>query len=51
MIRYKRTKVGNLSFFLGGKSGSDDEGWKPDMAAVRTAIKFAMATGRLDVDI
>ncbi|OAQ58000.2 endonuclease/exonuclease/phosphatase [Pochonia chlamydosporia 170] len=51
MIRYKRTKVGNLSFFLGGKSGSDGEGWKPDMAAVRTTIKFAMATGRLDADI
>jgi hypothetical protein len=50
MIRYKRTKVGNLSFFLGGKSGSDGEGWNPDMAAVRTTIKFAMATGRLEAD-
>ncbi|KAJ6436810.1 endonuclease/exonuclease/phosphatase [Purpureocillium lavendulum] len=50
MIRYKRTKMGNLSFFLGGKSGSDGEEWKPDMAAVRTTIKFAMATGRLDAD-
>jgi hypothetical protein len=42
--------MGNLSFFLGGKSGSDGEGWKPDMAAVRTTIKFAMATGRLEAD-
>jgi hypothetical protein len=50
MIRYKRTMMGNLSFFLGGKSGSDGEGWKPDMAAVRTTIKFAMATGRLEAD-
>jgi len=50
MIRYNRTKMGNLSFFLGGKSGSDGERWQPDMAAVRTTIKFAMATGRLDSD-
>ncbi|KAJ6436838.1 reverse transcriptase [Purpureocillium lavendulum] len=51
MIRYSRTKMGNLSFFLGGKSGSDGERWQPDMAAVRTTIKFAMATGRLDADM
>ena len=51
MIRYDRTKMGNLSFFLGGKSGSDGERWQPDMAAVRTTIKFAMATGRLDADM
>ena len=50
LIRYKRTKMGNLSFFLGGKSGSDGEGWNPDMAAVRTTIRFAMATGRLEAD-
>ncbi|KAJ6438012.1 endonuclease/exonuclease/phosphatase [Purpureocillium lavendulum] len=50
MTRYNRTKMGNLSFFLGGKSGSDGERWQPDMAAVRTTIKFAMATGRLDAD-
>ncbi|OAQ61299.1 reverse transcriptase [Purpureocillium lilacinum] len=51
MIRYNRTKMGNLSFFLGGKSGSDGERWQPDMAAVRTTIKFAMATRRLDADM
>jgi hypothetical protein len=50
LIRYKRTKMGNLSFFLGGKSGSDGETWNPDMAAVRTTIRFAMATGRLEAD-
>ena len=50
MIRYKRSKIGNLSFFLGGKSGSDGEGWKPDVAAVRMTINFAMATERLDAD-
>ena len=44
----QRTKMGNLSFFLGGKSGSDGEEWKPDVAAVPTTIKFAMATGRLE---
>jgi ribonuclease HI len=39
--------VGNLSFFLGGKSASDGPKWTPNLEAVRAAIKFAMATGRL----
>ncbi|KZL67847.1 reverse transcriptase [Colletotrichum tofieldiae] len=38
----------NLSFYLGGKSPSDDDKWTPNMQAVRAAIRFALATGRLD---
>ncbi|KAJ6441005.1 reverse transcriptase [Purpureocillium lavendulum] len=29
-----RTKIGNLSFFLGGKATSDDDKWEPDMRAL-----------------
>lgn len=43
-----RSKIGNLSFFLGGKATSDGDKWKPDMQAVRAAIKFAIETERLD---
>lgn len=50
MMKCERTKMGDLSFFLGGKSMSDGEKWKPNMSAVRATIKFAMATGRLDTD-
>ncbi|PHH91538.1 hypothetical protein CDD83_84 [Cordyceps sp. RAO-2017] len=50
MVRYSRTKIGNLSFFLGGKAWYGNDRWKPDMQAVRAAIKFAMATKRLDAD-
>ncbi|KAM5529845.1 reverse transcriptase [Fusarium oxysporum f. sp. phaseoli] len=39
--------MGNLSFFLGGKSASDVPKWTPNQEAVRAAIKFAMAAGRL----
>lgn len=42
-----RTKIGNLSFFLGGKATSDDDKWEPDMRAVRATIRFAIATKRL----
>ena len=42
-----RTKIGNLSFFLGGKTASDDDRWQPDMRAVHATIKFAIATKRL----
>ena len=40
-------KIGNLSYFLGGKAPSDDDKWKPATRAVKAVIKFAMATGRL----
>lgn len=42
-----QSMMGNLSFFLGGKSASDGPKWAPNLEAVRAAIKFAMATGRL----
>jgi len=41
------TRVGNLSFFLGGKASSDKQNWTPDMRAVRATITFAVSTGRL----
>ncbi|OAQ59776.1 transposon I factor [Purpureocillium lilacinum] len=49
MFQYSRTKMGNLSFFLGGKAASDGDKWRPDMKAVRAAVQFAMATKRLDL--
>ncbi len=36
----------NLSFYLGGKSPSDDQKWTPNLEAVRASIRFAIATGR-----
>ena len=41
------TRMGNLSFFLGGKASSDKQNWTPDMRAVRATITFAISTGRL----
>lgn len=38
----------NLSFFLGRKSRSDPDRWQPDMKAVSAAIKYAIATERLE---
>ena len=40
----------NLSFYLGGKSPSDDRQWPPDMEVVRATIRFAIATGQLDAN-
>ena len=48
MLQCTDTHRSNLSFYLGGKSPSDNEFWAPDMEAVRATIRFAMATGRLD---
>ena len=42
-----QSMLGNLSFFLGGKSASDGPKWAPNLEAVRATVKFAMATGRL----
>jgi len=50
MLQCTETRRGNLSFYLGGKSPSDTERWKPDMKAVRATIKYALATGRLDTE-
>ena len=38
----------NMSFYLGGKSSSDNKNWTPNMEAVRATIRFAIATGRLE---
>ncbi|RKK43701.1 hypothetical protein BFJ69_g18356 [Fusarium oxysporum] len=43
-----REMMGNLSFFLGGKTAEDGHRWSPNLRAVRAAIKFATSTGRLD---
>jgi hypothetical protein len=40
--------MGNLSFFLGGKTAEDGHKWSPNLGAVRAAIKFAISTVRLD---
>jgi hypothetical protein len=48
MRNVDREMMGNLSFFLGGKTAEDGHKWRPNLAAVRAAIKFAKSTGRLD---
>jgi hypothetical protein len=48
LLQCSHTHRGNLSFFLGGKSPSDDQHWTPNLEAVRASIRFAIATGRLD---
>jgi hypothetical protein len=48
MLQCTNTHKGNISFFLGGKSLSDDQNWTPNLEAVRASIRFAIATGRLD---
>jgi hypothetical protein len=37
-----------VSFYLGGKTASDDKTPTPDLEAVRSMIRFAIETGRLD---
>lgn len=48
MLQCTHTHRSNISFFLGGKSPSDDQNWSPNLEAVRASIRFAIATGRLD---
>jgi hypothetical protein len=48
MRNVDREMIGNLSFFLGGKTAEDGHRWNPNLGAVRAAIKFAISTGRLD---
>ena len=48
MLQCTDTHRGNISFYLGGKSPSDDKNWKPNIEAVRATIRFAISTGRLD---
>ena len=48
MLRCTDTNRGNISFYLGGKTSTDDKNWTPNMNAVQATIRFAIATGRLD---
>jgi ribonuclease HI/exonuclease III len=50
MLQCTATHRSNISFYLGGKTLTDDKFWTPDLAAVRATIRFAMATGRLDIN-
>ena len=49
MLQCTTTRRGSLSFYLGGKAPSDAKQWSPDMKAVRAAIKYALATRRLEL--
>jgi ribonuclease HI len=48
MFKCTETQRGNMSFFLGGKGPADGSKWTPNLKAVQAAIRFALATGRLD---
>jgi len=48
MLQYTATHRSNISFYLRGKTAADDKFWTPDLKAVRTKIRFAIATGWLD---
>jgi hypothetical protein len=48
MLQCTETHRSNISFYLGGKTPTDDKSWTPDLTAVRATIRFAIATGRLD---
>jgi ribonuclease HI len=50
MRQVGQTKMGNLSFFVGGKAASDGPKWAPNLQAVRAAIRFALETKRLDTN-
>ncbi|EAQ84299.1 hypothetical protein CHGG_10703 [Chaetomium globosum CBS 148.51] len=50
MLQCTVARRGSLSFYLGGKAPSDIRNWSPDMKAVRATIKYAMATGRLELN-
>jgi hypothetical protein len=47
MRRQTETKMGCLSFFLGGKAPSDPASWKPSLATVHATVQYAISTGRL----
>jgi hypothetical protein len=50
MLQQTETRMGCLSFFLGGKARSDPASWKPNLAAVRATVQYAIATGRLAIE-
>lgn len=46
MLQCTNSQRGNISFYLGGKSPSDDQNWTLNLEAVRATIRFALASGR-----
>ncbi|KAL9561263.1 hypothetical protein ACKAV7_014618 [Fusarium commune] len=48
MRNVDREMIGNLSFFLGGKTAEDGHRWSPNLGAVQAVIRFAISTGRWD---
>lgn len=50
-ILKKENRLGDTSYLLGGWSGCKKNGdfslWRPNLKAITSAIKFAIATGRL----
>ena len=40
-----------MRFFLGAKSANDTNAWKPMIEAVRTVIRYARATARLEAEV
>ena len=44
-------KEGNMRFFLGAKSTSDTDKWKPEREAITAVINYARATTRLDMEV
>lgn len=50
MLQQTETRMGCLSFFLGGKARSDPASWKPNLAAVRATVQYVIATGRLALE-
>jgi hypothetical protein len=47
MLQCTETHRSNISFYLGGKTPTDDKPRTADLSAVRATIRFAIATGRL----
>ncbi|KAJ6439205.1 reverse transcriptase [Purpureocillium lavendulum] len=52
MCQHSRMKMGNLSFFLGGKAATDDDKWRPDLKAQEEGVShvaqlFLTAQGQI----
>lgn len=50
MRRIGQTKMGNLSYFLGGMAATDGPEWAPDLQEVQATVRFALATKRLEAN-
>lgn len=50
MLQCTEKRRGSLSFYLGGKAPSNLKERIPDIKAVPATIKYAMTTGRLEMD-